>query len=378
MQDPATATFYFYFSGHGAYGTFLPHDAVATDAKTFLSYAWLRGRLEAKGIHSKVFFLDACQAGSALAVKSAAEKEAFEAMFKSPSHPNYICFAAVQSDQLAAASSRFDKPYSLYTQELLIGLGALGEQDADQAQGQAADGLITASELNSFLQNRLQLAQPPVYAGTDETFPLALSARYAAPLRPTALTVKDEQLYEQGKLAYDAQKYADAFAYFSQAAAVGSAAAMNSLGDCYYYGQGVKQDYDEAVRWFSRAVDANDVAAMSNLGFCYYYNKGVGRDYAEAVNWFRQAAAKGNADGMSHLGVCYGDGLGVKQDNAEAVRWYHRAAAAGSANGMNHLGDCYYQGLGVKQDKVEAVRWYRQAAAKGSSRAADTLRRLGL
>ena len=35
----------------------------------------------------------------------------------------------------------------------------------------------------------------------------------------------------------------------------GDAEAQNSIGDCYYFGNGVQQDYKQAVYWFRKAAE---------------------------------------------------------------------------------------------------------------------------
>jgi TPR repeat protein len=401
VHDASSATFYFYFSGHGTYGNILPYDADPHDGSTFLSYTWLRKQLESKGIHSKVFFLDACYAGSALS-KGSAEEKLFETTF--PSSTNYTCFAAVEADELSLASSSNDHPYSVFTDKLLQGLGERGEQDADQAQAEAADGIVTAGELKTFLQQRLAQAQPPAYSGNDD-FPLALSARFTAPGQAEpALPLTEAQLYERGKLAYDAKNYQTAFSYYLQAAKAGNTDGMVGLGICYEYGHGTKPDPAEAVRWYRQAASAGHAEGMYFLGLNYEKAIGLPQDYTNAVYWYRQAAEAGNTNGMVSLGACYKDGRGVRQDavlgfswvrqaadagnpaglvsqgvcyeygigvekdSVEAIRCYHKAAEAGDTDGMVSLGTCYRRGTVVEKDSVEAVRWFRQAAGAGSTR----------
>ncbi len=107
------------------------------------------------------------------------------------------------------------------------------------------------------------------------------------------------------------------------------ASAQNNLGNCYYYGDGVKKDYAEAVKWYRKAADQGDADAQYNLGDCYCSGKGIEQDYAEAVKWYRKAADQGDADAQYNLGICYDTGRGVEQDYAEAAKWYRKAADQG-------------------------------------------------
>ena len=75
--------------------------------------------------------------------------------------------------------------------------------------------------------------------------------------------------------------------WYEKAAAKGFAAAMNNLGDLYYYGRGVEQDYRLAAKWFEKSA-ANDFAiAMYNLGNLYKNGYGVTQDYALAKKLYR-------------------------------------------------------------------------------------------
>lgn len=50
----------------------------------------------------------------------------------------------------------------------------------------------------------------------------------------------------------------------------GDAAAQNSLGYRYHYGQGVPRDDAEALRWYHKAADQGLAKAQFNLGLMYY------------------------------------------------------------------------------------------------------------
>lgn len=62
--------------------------------------------------------------------------------------------------------------------------------------------------------------------------------------------VSAETLYEKGEKYYNAKDYANALTCCQEAAALGYADAMNTVGDMYRDGLGVSQNYDEALRWY--------------------------------------------------------------------------------------------------------------------------------
>ena len=171
------------------------------------------------------------------------------------------------------------------------------------------------------------------------------------------------------------KQYSEAVKWYRMAAGQGYANAQHNLGNCYYNGEGVSRDYAEAVKWYRKAADQGLPHAQFALGRCYYNGEGVSQDYAEAVKWYRKAADQGYALAQYALGVCYERGEGVSCDYAEAVKWYRKVAEKGNVEALWRLGFCYYTGKGISQDYNEAVKWYRKAAEKGNI---EALWRLGL
>ena len=161
---------------------------------------------------------------------------------------------------------------------------------------------------------------------------------------------------------------------FKKSAEFGNAKAQRMLGDCYYVGEGIREDKREAVKWFRLAADQGDAEAQRMLGVCYYVGEGIREDKQEAVKWFRLAAEQGDAEAQRMLGACYYFGTGIREDKREAVKWYRLAAEQGDAAAQWMLGDCYFFGHGVGKNKREAVNWYFLSAKKGN---AEAQRRLG-
>ena len=149
---------------------------------------------------------------------------------------------------------------------------------------------------------------------------------------------------------------------FKKSAEFGNAKAQRMLGDCYYVGEGIREDKQEAVKWFRLAAEQGDAETQWRLGACYYVGEGIREDKQEAVKWFRLAAEQGDAAAQRMLGACYYVGEGIREDKREAVKWFRLAADQGDAEAQRGLGDCYYVGEGIREDKREAVKWFRLAA----------------
>lgn len=170
----------------------------------------------------------------------------------------------------------------------------------------------------------------------------------------------------------------EAVKWYRLAAEQGDAEAQRMLGVCYYVGEGIREDKREAVKWFRLAAEQEDAAAQWMLGDCYYFGTGIREDKQEAVKWFRLAAEQEDAEAQWMLGDCYFFGHGVGKNKREAVNWYFLSAKKGNAEAQRRLGACFYFGHGVAKNRQEAIRWYRLAAEQGNSVAISMLKKLGV
>src|SRR5436309_3436372 len=62
------------------------------------------------------------------------------------------------------------------------------------------------------------------------------------------------------------KNYNKAFKSYSKSARSGCALAQNNLGDCYYYGLGVRQDLSKAFEWYSKSAKNGNALAQDNVG----------------------------------------------------------------------------------------------------------------
>jgi len=160
-------------------------------------------------------------------------------------------------------------------------------------------------------------------------------------------------------------------------AADGDADAQYQLGDCYFFGLGVKRDMVEGVSWYRKAAQAGQMKAQFNLGGCFHEGMGVEPDLMEAIRWWRKSAGQDFAPAEISIGDCYIFGKGLSQDEQEGVRWFRKAAAQNYPAAQHRLGNCYYHGQGVRKDLAQAIQWYRKAAAQGYQASQRALRELG-
>lgn len=149
--------------------------------------------------------------------------------------------------------------------------------------------------------------------------------------------VDADKVYEQGEKYYNAGDYDNALECYETAAIHGVVDAMYSLGFCYAYGKGVKQDYRAARYWFDEAIENNSAKAMYQLGRMYEDGTGVDLDYTRAVEYYRRAAHLGHMDAQLMLGNCYATGAGVTPDYEEAIFYWNMAAAQGSKKAQHNI-----------------------------------------
>ncbi|MBP3530171.1 MAG: SEL1-like repeat protein, partial [Thermoguttaceae bacterium] len=146
------------------------------------------------------------------------------------------------------------------------------------------------------------------------------------------------------------------FQAFKKRAEAGSPFAMNRLGDCYYYGNGVEENNEKAVEWYRKAAEKDDAQGLLNLGVCYYNGEGVDENIDEAMSWYRKASAEGNHWAARNLAINY-----LGEDEAEATRWFCKAAELGNAESAFLAAGRYAQGEHVEQDWNEAAKYLLRA-----------------
>lgn len=135
--------------------------------------------------------------------------------------------------------------------------------------------------------------------------------------------------YEQGREAYLAGEYRDAFRIWESLAVQGDASAQFGLGQMYHEGLGVEQDDAASAEWFRQAAEQGYAPAQFNLGNAYKHGRGVRQDDLAAAVWWRRAAERGVAPAQFNLATLFYFGRGVPRDEAKALEWYRRAAENG-------------------------------------------------
>lgn len=149
------------------------------------------------------------------------------------------------------------------------------------------------------------------------------------------------------------------------------AQAMDLLGDCYYYGDGIEKDFKRSFECYLNAAEAGNISAQNDVAYAYEMGEGVDKDITKAVEWYQTASENGNKYAMRNLANCYKKGIGVTQDANLAFKWFKLAAENGNLTANNDLGLCYLEGHGTEKNESEAIKHFTISADNGNNKYAQ-------
>lgn len=118
---------------------------------------------------------------------------------------------------------------------------------------------------------------------------------------PQPLPDDGEELYQTARRCLSEHDYEGAAMFYKRAAEVGHVRAQCSYGKCLYLGSGVRKDPAEAFRWFSHAAAKNLDIAQYNLGIMYLKGVHVEKDRELARKYFTLAAENGHEEAAKIL-----------------------------------------------------------------------------
>ena len=79
-------------------------------------------------------------------------------------------------------------------------------------------------------------------------------------------------------------------------ARAGSLQAQFEMGERFFQGLGVAKDYAQAAAWFLEAANQGHAGAQNIMAMMYFLGRGVVADPAEAYKWAMLASAGGETD----------------------------------------------------------------------------------
>jgi uncharacterized protein len=187
-------------------------------------------------------------------------------------------------------------------------------------------------------------------------------------------------------------------AFYRSGAEVGNPKALTTLGEMYFWGDGMRQDtrkarhyfslaaqlgsppaqfrlyqllsqrpaeMNEALHWLWTSADHGYATAQYVLGLKYYVGDGVPPNREEAARLYRMAAGQGHNVARYTLARMYFSGDGVVRDACKTARLLLPLARSGNPNAQNNVAYLYDNGDCVGQDKEIAAVWYLKAALAG-------------
>ncbi len=272
--------------------------------------------------------------------------------------------AAAACDRFAAYQNDPDRPDQIV---------AVSDAELEANAPAALDACRLAVQHNS--GDRRMLSQLARAAGLANRPEEAYEAALEAAELGSAQSIATIGLAYQLGLVVE-QSYETAAEWYRRAAEAGGSDGMLHLGYLYDQGLGVPLDLDESGRWFARAAEADNAAAITAIAYRLQNGRGVAQDQVEARYWYERAALRGDGFAMQALGLLHEYGEGGPVDYELARSWYLRAAEQGSGVAMASLGFGYETGLGVAVDLDVARDRYERGAAEGDHVAMFALGRI--
>ena len=101
-----------------------------------------------------------------------------------------------------------------------------------------------------------------------------------------------------------------------------------------------KECYREAIAIYQDDVYKDDVFAFISLGNIFYFGNGVEVDNQRAMEYYKKAADLGSPYGMHMLGVMLSEGRGIQADYEMAMKYYEDAAAKGYIPAIYSIAAC--------------------------------------
>ena len=120
-------------------------------------------------------------------------------------------------------------------------------------------------------------------------------------LQETVNQMQGEELFKQALSLIAQNNYTEALPILEQAANLGNAEAMCTLGELYAEGKIVANDVQKSYEYYSQAAQKEHPQAQYQLGMCFLGGKGVSTDMQQAQQWIEKAAQNGYPEALKVL-----------------------------------------------------------------------------
>jgi len=120
-------------------------------------------------------------------------------------------------------------------------------------------------------------------------------------LQETVNQMQGEELFKRALSLIAQNNYTEALPILEQAANLGNAEAMCTLGELYAEGKVVANDVQKSYEYYSQAAQKEHPQAQYQLGMCFLGGKGVSTDMQQAQQWIEKAAQNGYPEALKVL-----------------------------------------------------------------------------
>lgn len=172
------------------------------------------------------------------------------------------------------------------------------------------------------------------------------------------------------------KNYRLALRYYRQAAASGSAVAINQLGDMYRFGWGLTKNYQQAMAWYVKGQALDDLSSTHNIAEMYYYGIGVSQDLTKAAQLFKATAHAGFTESQYFLGLMNQHGQGVSSNIDVANQWFNVAMNSRHSGAKFMFAKNLIDGKGLDKNVEKGLLLIVEAAEAGYQPAIDHLHQL--
>ncbi len=196
---------------------------------------------------------------------------------------------------------------------------------------------------------------------------------------------KINKLLEKGKAALEAERFADSFSYYSQAAGLKSPEGQYHVGLAYLQGLSVPANLKEGALWLEAAANGGcaeaqfivatlymqglpelvEVTGIDILNYDHVQHEEIVPDMQKAAYWAQKAAEQGSADAQALYGYMLSSGPEEIRDVEAALEWYDKAVAQECVQGYLGKGLLLLQ-RGNNADDYAKAAVYLEKAAEGN------------
>jgi len=150
--------------------------------------------------------------------------------------------------------------------------------------------------------------------------------------------------------------------------------AIYFLGQKYFFGSlGLQKDMRKAVELYSEAAELGSAKALFSLGNAYELGGGFQQDEAKAAEFYAKAAMQGHVSCRYNLGHIEAE----KGNYDRTVRHYLISAKMGHKKSVENIKGMFMGGIATKEQFTEALEGYQDAVEEMKSHDRNEAKRLG-